>query len=224
MDLPPCISSAKSNQVCELHKSLYGLIQASRQWYEKLTNLLRTHGYKLSKGDHTLFVKHSNENMTALLIYVDDIILTGNELNEINNITKVLNDTFKIKNLGDLTFFLGLEVAQCNRGIHLSQRKYTLGILCETDMLASAPVSTPMHLSKRTTVDQGVPLQDPTSFRRLNGKLIYLTNTRPDITYVVHNLSQHIMCTNQPASSSCSSYIKISETKSRRWSFSCCKQ
>ena len=97
MALPPGVSSNKPNQVCKLHKSLYGLRQASRQWYEKLTTLLLSHNFKLAKGDHTLFIKKSDTSITALLIYVDDIILTGNNITEINNITKTLDDTLKLR-------------------------------------------------------------------------------------------------------------------------------
>ena len=192
MKLPPGLNCDKENQVCHLQKSLYGLKQASRQWYSKLSDFLLKHDYKHATADHSLFIKASNSNFTALLVYVDDVILTGNNISEITHITALLDQTFKIKNLGDLTFFLGFEVARNNKGIHLSQRKYTLDLLKDTGMLASAPVATPMNFSKRVGTSAGEPLADPSSFRRLIGRLIYLTNTRPDITFVVHHLSQFV--------------------------------
>ncbi|XP_014499516.1 uncharacterized protein LOC106760611 [Vigna radiata var. radiata] len=103
----------------------------------------------------------------------------------------MLNDQFKIKNLGNLSYFLGFEVARSKEGILLSQRKYALDLLTETGMLNAAPVSTPMNFSTKIS-SEGDPLEDPAAFRRLIGRLIYLTNTRPDITYVVHRLSQYV--------------------------------
>jgi len=88
-------------------------------------------------------------------VYVDDIILTGNNFEEITHITTLLHQHFKIKNLGDLTFFLGLEVARNNTSIHLSQRKYTMDLLHETGMLDCAPVPTPMVHSSQLSSTQG---------------------------------------------------------------------
>lgn len=112
---------SKPGQFCRLQRSLYGLKQASRQWYAKLSSFLTSHGYKQSAFDHSLFLKFSTNNITALLVYADDIVLTGNDLHEISRITALMDNTFKIKNLGDLKFFLGLEVARSTSGIHLCQ-------------------------------------------------------------------------------------------------------
>jgi len=124
---------------------------------------------------------------------VDDIVLTRNNLAEINQITTLLPQHLCIKNLGDLTYFLGLEIARNNTGIHLSQQKYTLDLLTETGMLACAPSLTPMH-TLRLTVDKREWLNEEkaTSYRRLVGRLIYLTNTRPDIAYAVNHLSHFV--------------------------------
>ncbi|XP_014492169.1 uncharacterized protein LOC106754637 [Vigna radiata var. radiata] len=190
MTLPPGISPAFPNQVCKLQKSLYGLKQANRQWFAKLSSFLLHHGYQQSESDHSLFLKISEFSTTALLVYVDDIVLAGNNLEEIETITCLLDHAFKIKNLGNLRYFLGLEVARNNTGIHLSQRKYTLDILTDCSMLASRPVATPMDYTARLSTFSGTLLPDPSSYRRLLGRLIYLTTTRPDISYVVHHLSQ----------------------------------
>nr|KYP49610.1 Retrovirus-related Pol polyprotein from transposon TNT 1-94 [Cajanus cajan] len=190
MTLPLGMRPEYSNQVCKLQKSLYGLKQASRQWFAKLSSFLIHHGYHQSASDHSLFMKFSSSSTTALLIYVDDIVLAGNNLSEIQLITGLLDVAFKIKDLGNLKYFLGLEVARNKSGIHLSQRKYVLDILSDCGMMASRPVSTPMDYTSRLSASSGTPLADPSSYRRLLGRLIYLTTTRPDISYVVHHLSQ----------------------------------
>jgi len=194
MKLPPGFPIANRNKVCKLQRSLYGLKQVGRQWYAKLSNFLKSHNYNIFTADHSLLLKHDGEKIIALLVYVDDIVLTGNNLAEINQITTLLHQHLCIKNLWDRTYFLGLEIARNNTGIHLSQRKYTLNLLTETGMLVCAPSLTPMAHTLRLTADKGERLNEEkaTSYRRLVRRLIYLTNTRPDIAYVVNHLSHFV--------------------------------
>lgn len=91
-----------------------------------------------------------------------------------------------------MKYFIGLEIPRPHTGIHLCQTKYALEILSDCGLLAVKPLSTPMSKGTRQTKDQGTPLQDPESYRRLIGKLIYMTTTRPDISYVVQQLSQYM--------------------------------
>ncbi|XP_020206499.1 uncharacterized protein LOC109791600, partial [Cajanus cajan] len=174
MQLPPGVPSSAAGQVCRLQHSLYGLKQASRQWYACLSNFLVLHGYHHSSADHSLFLKFTGSTCTALLVYVDDIVLAGNDISEIRAITVLLDETFKIKDLGDLTYFLGLEVSRNKTGIHLSQRKYTLDILSNTGMLACSPSSTPMDNSVHLSASSGEPLVDPSAYRRLIGSPLQL--------------------------------------------------
>ena len=152
MQLPPGFNCDDKNRVCHLHKSLYGLKQASRQWYSKLSEFLCSHGYKQSFANHSLYLKFNNSHIIALLIYVDDVILARDDIAEINSITNLLYHTFKIKNLGNLTYFLGFEVARSSKGIQLCQRKYIIDILSEAGMLGSAPTSTPMNFSRHKNI------------------------------------------------------------------------
>ena len=195
MKLPPGLIMDNPNLVCHLQRSLYGLKQASRQWFTRLSSFLLSQGFHQSSADHSLFLYTNNSHdLTVILVYVDDIILTGNNLDTIIHITKLLDQTFSIKDLDILKYFLGLEVARSKHGIHLCQRKYALDILSDSGMLGSRPISTPIEYSTHLSATMGTPLSETcaSSYRRLVDRLIYLTNTRPDIAYVVQQLSQYM--------------------------------
>lgn len=117
------IKTTKPNQVCKLKKSLYGLKQVSRKWYEKLTSTLIHNDSIQDNADHSLFIKRDTKPLTILLVYVDDIIIAGNSLEEFDNIESVLHHQFKIKNMGQLKYFIRLEVAHSKKGFYLCQRK-----------------------------------------------------------------------------------------------------
>ncbi|KAJ9173157.1 hypothetical protein P3X46_016321, partial [Hevea brasiliensis] len=145
-----------------------------------------------SKSDYSLFVNKHDSSFTAILVYVDHVILAGNDINEINRIKKFLDDSFKIKDLGDLKFFLGLEIARSKAGISICQRKYALEILSDIGYLAAKPATTPMDSHLKLSNNSGDPLPDSSSYRRLVGKLLYLTTTRLDITFSIQQLSQFL--------------------------------
>jgi len=109
------------NKVCKLQKSLYGLKQASRQWYGKLTTTLLALKFTQSLADHSLFIKNTRVSFTALLIYVDDIVLASNNPNEIEYVKTHLDNEFSIKNLGQLCYFLGLEISRSSSSIVVNQ-------------------------------------------------------------------------------------------------------
>ncbi|KAM6560886.1 hypothetical protein CsatA_030125 [Cannabis sativa] len=186
-ELPP-------NAVCKLQKSLYGLKQASRQWFAKFSSALADEGFHHSATDHSLFIKHFNGNFIFLLVYVDDVILASNNLVELEAFKARLHIRFQLKDLGNLRYFLGLEVARSDKGIFVSQRPYALQLLEDLGYLGSKPVSTPMEANLRLGLDEKEKLADPTLYRRIVGKLQYLTITRPDISYSVNKLSQ-FLCT-----------------------------
>ena len=132
----------------------------------------------------------------ALLVYVDDIILAGDNAKHISEVKVFLNRKFKIKDLGRLSFFLGLEVTRSKRGIHINQRKYALDILADSGMLAAKPCSTPITKDIKFNSDENEPIHEEGTYRRAIGRLLYLTNTRPDINFAVQFLSQFVQSPN----------------------------
>ena len=122
-------------KVCRLRKALYGLKQSPRAWFERFTKAVRKQEFVQSQADHTMFYKKGKEGkITILIVYVDDIVITGNDEQEIGRLKLFLATEFEIKELGELRYFLGIEVARPWKGIFLCQRKYILDMLQEVGM------------------------------------------------------------------------------------------
>ncbi|KAA0031718.1 Beta-galactosidase [Cucumis melo var. makuwa] len=151
----------------------------------------QSQGYSKGHSDHTLFTKVSKTGKIAVLIvYVDDIVLFGNDQAEISQLKQRMGNEFEIKNLGNLKYFLGMEVARSKEGISVSQRKYTIDLLTERGMLGCRPADTLIEFNyKLGNSDDQVPV-DKEQYQRLVGKLIYLSHTRPDISFAVNAVSQ----------------------------------
>ena len=189
---PPAGVELSPNPVCRLRKSLYGLKQASRQWYKRFSSVLLGANYIQSPADNTLFVKHTSSSFVAVLVYVDDILIASNDNAAVASLQVLLRSEFKIKDLGQARFFLGLEIARSAEGISVCQRKYTLNLLEDSGLLGCKPSSILMDPTLHLTKDLGKPLVDAKVYRELIGRLLYLTITRPDITFAVHQLSQFL--------------------------------
>ncbi|XP_023903517.2 uncharacterized mitochondrial protein AtMg00810-like [Quercus suber] len=130
--------------------------------------------------------------MIIILVYVDDILIASNDVDAVNVFKQFLDSKFKLKDLGTLKYFLGLEVARTSNGISLCHRKYTLDFLSDAGMLACKPTSIPMNQLAKFSSSIGDAVPDASLYRRLIGRLLYLTLTRPDICYSIHKLSQFI--------------------------------
>ena len=192
MDIPAGLETTSNfNKVCRLRKSLYGLKQSPRAWFERFTKVVKGYGFVQCQSDHTLFVKHFPEGKLAIIIvYVDDIILTGNHEEKIDLLKKLLSKEFEIKDLGNLKYFLGMEIARSKKGIAVSQRKYVLDLLNETRMLGCKPAETPMDSTVKLEESDGSPPVDKGRYQRLVGKPIYLSHTRPNIGFSFSMVSQ----------------------------------
>jgi hypothetical protein len=148
-------------------------------------------GYRQGQRDHTLFIKHSiSGGVTVLIVYVDDIIITGDDFVERDKLRKRLSAEFKIKELGKLKYFLGIEVVYSEKGICISQQKYSLDLLKETGMVDYKPCETPIDLKHGLENDEEGATIDKGQYQRLVGKLIYLAHIHPDIAYTVSVVSQ----------------------------------
>ncbi|KAL9226203.1 hypothetical protein vseg_002041 [Gypsophila vaccaria] len=189
MRLPHGYSVAQPGKVCRLKKSLYGLRQASRCWFAKLSDSLLAFGFRQCMSDYSLFCYQHGDVEVFILVYVDDLVIGGNDADGIRRVKDYLRTYFHMKDLGSLKYFLGLEVARSSSGIFLCQRKYALDILTETGLLGARPSSIPLEQNHKLGLADDAFLKDPEVYRRLVGRLIYLTNTRPDLSYSVHILS-----------------------------------
>ncbi|RVW88342.1 Retrovirus-related Pol polyprotein from transposon TNT 1-94 [Vitis vinifera] len=183
MDIPAGLETTSNfNKVCRLRKSLYGLKQSPRAWFERFTKVVKGYGFVQCQSDHTLFVKHFPEGKLAIII------------------------EFEIKDLGNLKYFLGMEIARSKKGIAVSQRKYVLDLLNETGMLGCKPAETPMDTTVKLEESDGSVPVDKGRYQRLVGKLIYLSHTRPDIGFSVSVVSQFM---NNPTEKHMTAVIRI---------------
>jgi len=198
MDTPPGLLTENTGLVCKLKKSLYGLKQASRQWYDKLAQVLCSRGYSHSESDYSLFFRKSGVSLVFVAVYVDDIILTGTDVEEITSLKSYLHNEFKIKDLGRLQYFLGLEILYQDSGVLISQRKFTMDLLKEFDCSHYTLVLSPLESTVKLKAGEGTLLKDPTHYRKLVGKLNFLTHTRMDIAFSVQHLSQFLQHPREP--------------------------
>lgn len=190
MKIPQGFSDPNETRVCRLRKSLYGLKQSPRCWFAKLTEALLKYGFTQTKSDYTLFVYSKNRVSLRIFAYVDDLIISGSTPRDIKLLKEYLSLCFHMKDLGFLKYFLGIEVARGPSGFYLCQRKYATDIVTEVGLLGCKPAGAPMDQNHQLGSIEGPVISEPERYKRLVGRLIYLLATRPDLTYVVHILSQ----------------------------------
>lgn len=187
------VDSSRPSHVCRLHKALYGLKQTPRAWLTKLEIYLLRCGFRSCHSDPSLFVLTTSHSLTFVLVYVDDIIITGSNRPGIQKFIQALDATFRLKDLGYLSFFLGIEVTYSADSIYLSQYKYTRDLLARCTMLDAKPISSlagPISKNDKSNV----VLADITTYRQIVGSLQYAMITRPEISYAANQACQHMHC------------------------------
>nr|KYP42471.1 hypothetical protein KK1_036106 [Cajanus cajan] len=194
MSQPPgFVQSGNKTLVCKLKKALYGLKQAPHAWFERLTSVLLQLGFTKSKCDPSLFILSQSTATVYMLVYVDDIILTGTSSVLLQKLVDELHANFSLKDIGSLDYFLGIEVkATPQGGLLLSQDKYITDLLTRVKMEDCKGISTPMIGGQQLTKD-GILFDDPTLYRSIVGALQHATITRPEIAFSVNKVSQ-FMC------------------------------
>lgn len=189
---PQCyVDKNYPTHVCTIIKSIYGLRQAPRAWYENFANRLLELGFCISASNQSLFVFIKDTIKIYLLLYVDDIILTGNDATFINDLIVSLSSTFKMKDMGALSYFLGINVTRSSAGLVLDQSKYILKLLEKSDIVGAKPMASPAN-SVKLHHNNGTCLSDPTLYGSLVGAFQYVTLTRPDIAYSVNQACQFL--------------------------------
>ncbi|GJS83866.1 retrovirus-related pol polyprotein from transposon TNT 1-94 [Tanacetum coccineum] len=188
---PGFIDPQRPDHVCLLHKSLYGLKQAPRAWFERLSKALFDLGFKGSKTDPSLFIYSRGDTLLYIMVYVDDIIVTGNNKGTTDNMICQLGYAFALKDLGPLNYFLGIEIFPHVSGILLSQKKILE--LLQSDGLSNCNlVSSPMVTLSSLSLDDSNAFSNPVKYRQVVGSLQYVTLSRPDIAFSVNKVCQYM--------------------------------
>ncbi|XP_052167948.1 uncharacterized mitochondrial protein AtMg00810-like [Oryza glaberrima] len=189
---PPPGVDAPSGYVYRLRHALYGLKQAPHAWFERFVSVMQAAGFSPSEHDPALFIHLSPRGRTLLLLYVDDMLITGDDVDHISHVKRHLNEQFQMTDLGPLSYFLGIEVLHSAKGYYLSQSKYIQDLIVRSGITDNRTAATPtdLHLQLRGT--DGTPLEDPSHYHHIVGSLVYLTVTRLDIAHAVHILSQFV--------------------------------
>jgi histone deacetylase 1/2 len=191
MQQPAGLEASDKSLVCKLHKSLYGLKQAPRAWYDRLTQALIKMGFVKSRCDPSLLVHNQHGSSTYVLIYVDDILITGSAPHLIQDVIHKLNVQFALKQMGQVDYFLGIEVHHLSSGaLLLNQAKYIRDLLSKTKMDNSKSIGSPMMSNCRLSTVGSDVMTDPTLYRSTVGALQYATITRPDIAFSVNKVCQ----------------------------------
>lgn len=186
------IALGNEGKVYKLKKTLYGLRQAPRAWYSRIDAHFLHHGFVRSDSENTLYIKRDREggDMLIVCLYVDNMVYLSNSTALLVKFKHDMMKCFQMTNLGKVNYFIGLEVILNDGEILITQRKYVKDLLKEFNMLNCKPAVSPMNSGEKFILDDGSESIDGKQYRSLVGKLMYVTNTRPDECYVVSVLSR----------------------------------
>jgi hypothetical protein len=182
--------SENADYVCKLKKALYGLKQAPRAWYSRLDKYLQQAGFRKGSADNNLYIKVTQDSILLIEVYVDDIIFGSTDDRLSQKFAKDMQNEFEMSLLGELSFFLGLQIRQSNQGIFISQTKYIREMLKRFGMEDCKPVTTPMQTSCKLRKDDDSKSTDQRQYRSMIGSLLYVTTSRPDVMQAVGQVAR----------------------------------
>jgi hypothetical protein len=171
--------------VYKLKKALYGLKQAPREWYERLTTYLLDKGFTRGQANQTLFIRNQGNHKFIAQVYVDDIIFGATLDSQAHEFAEEMKQEFEMSMIGELTYFLGLQVKQTSEGLFISQAKYAKDLVKRFGLDWKIHARTPMSTNVKMSADLTSKQVDPTLYRSMTGSLLYLTASRPDIAFSV---------------------------------------
>jgi hypothetical protein len=187
---PGFVKKGEEHKVLHLIKALYGLRQAPRAWYSKLDSSLLKLGFTRSTSEHAVYLRGHGERRLIVGVYVDDLVITGGNQQDIYKFKQEMKSTFQMSDLGLSKYYLGLEVMQSKEGITVCQRAYATKILDVAGLSDCKPSETPMEPRLKLSKTSAAPAVNPTQYRSIVGSLRYLVNSRPDIAFAVGYVSR----------------------------------
>eukprot|EP00253_Pinus_taeda_P011559 PITA_11559 len=180
----------QEHKVCRLKKNLYGLKQAPRAWYSKIDSYLLENGFEKCEGEPTLYIKEKDGKILIVVLYVDDVIFTGNDKYLIENFKTVMKEEFEMTDMGLLRYFLGIEVEESGNDIFISQAKYVNKVLERFNMQDNKAAITPTVMGLKLSKEENNKGFYPSLYKSMVGNLMYLTATRPDIMHAISLISR----------------------------------
>ncbi|WVZ94594.1 hypothetical protein U9M48_040467 [Paspalum notatum var. saurae] len=184
------VVNGQEHRVLRLHKALYGLRQAPRAWNQKLDMVLKEMEFKRCESEHALYTRQAEHGQLVVGVYVDDLVIIGASKKEIEAFKAQMKKTFRMSDLGLLTYYLGIEVEQRKDGITLCQSSYARKLLERSGMGECRPNKTPMEEKLKLSKDSKAGKVDATSYRSIIGGLRYLVHTRPNLAFAVGYVSR----------------------------------
>jgi hypothetical protein len=193
MDQPASYEQlGQEHLIYKLRKALYGLCQSPRMWYNRIDSFLKSIGMIRSHSDYNMYHIRQGDNKIILVVYVDDLFITGGTTSKITWLKQKLKDEFDMFDLGLVKPYLGVKFHRLPNGLFLTQQQYSSNMFQEFEMLESRGEHTPLPASTVLFSDMHSPLVNSHLYCRMVGKLIFLTTTRPDLAYAVSSLSMYM--------------------------------
>ena len=185
------VMKGQEHKVCKLVKSLYGLKQAPKQWHEKFDKIVLANGYKINESDKCIYSKFENGKGVIICLYVDDMLIFGTDLEQVEETKKFLSNNFEMKDMGGADVILGIKIIRDGSTIALSQSHYIEKVLKRFNLIDCIPASTPMDPQRKLVPNDGRKI-DQLQYAKVIGCLMYImTCTRPDIAYAIGKLSRY---------------------------------